>query len=164
MADLELTRTREDRNVYALEGVGTLRLRGRFAKAATVEAGQRSYEIAKRGLFAPVTAATDAAGTPIAEFRGRTLKRGGTLTWMGKEYALRPASMFRERYALAEGETELFTIEGKGWSKRPVKLSLADPTAIDPGLLLFAAFVVRGLAEDASSAAGGSTAATSAAV
>jgi len=83
---------------------------------------------------------------------------------MGKEYALRPASMFRERYALAEGETELFTIEGKGWSKRPVKLSLADPTAIDPGLLLFAAFVVRGLAEDASSAAGGSTAATSAAV
>jgi len=29
-----------------------------------------------------------------------------------------------------------------------------DPAAVEPGLLLFAAFVVRGLAEDASGAAG----------
>ena len=34
-------------------------------------------------------------------------------------------------------------------------MSVDDPGALDPGLLLFAAFVVRGLAEDASSAAGG---------
>jgi hypothetical protein len=30
----------------------------------------------------------------------------------------------------------------------------ADPGAIEPGLLLFAAFIVRGLAEDAGAAAG----------
>jgi hypothetical protein len=162
MAEIALTRTREDRNVYVLEGVGTLRLRGWFVKTATAEAGERSYEIGKRGLFAPVTEATDAAGTTVATFKGRAIKRGGTLTWQGKEYALRPASMFRERYALVDGDRELATIEGKGWGKRPVRITVDDATSIDPGLLLFAAFVVRGLAEDASSAAGGSTAATSA--
>ena len=71
-------------------------------------------------------------------FRGRTLKRGGTLTWQGKEYGLRPACMFRERYALAEGETELATIEGKGWGKRPVKVAVGARPTLDPGLLLFA--------------------------
>jgi hypothetical protein len=44
-----------------------------------------------------------------------------------------------------------------------VKVTVDDPAALDPGLLLFAAFVVRGLAEDASSAAGGATAASVAA-
>jgi len=52
-------------------------------------------------------------------------------------------------------------IEGKTWGKRPVKISVENLAAVEPGLLLFAAFVVRGLAEDASSsAAGGATAAT----
>ena len=34
-------------------------------------------------------------------------------------------------------------------------VSVEDPGALEPGLLLFAAFVVRGLAEDASSTAAG---------
>jgi hypothetical protein len=157
MAELELTRTREDHSLYALEGVGTLRLKGWLSRTATVEAGTRSYEVARRGLFSPVTEATDAAGSTVGTFRGRTLKRGGTLTWMGKEYTLRPASLFKERYALADGDRELATIEGKGWGKRPVAITADDATAADPGLLLFAAFVVRGLAEDASSSAGGAS-------
>jgi hypothetical protein len=165
MPELELTRSRENRNMYELQDVGTLRLRGWLTKGATVQAGGRSYELSRRGIFAPVTEATDAAGSPVGEFRGRTLKRGGTLTWMGKEHTLRPASVFRERYALteADGDRELATIESKGWGKRPVKISIDDPSSLDAGLLLFAAFVVRNLAEDASSAAGGSTAAVSAA-
>ena len=36
-----------------------------------------------------------------------------------------------------------------------------DPATLEPGLLLFAAFVVRGLAEDAGAAAGGAAAAGS---
>ncbi|WCB95048.1 hypothetical protein DSM104299_03790 [Baekduia alba] len=159
MPELELTRTPEDRNVYALDGVGRLWLKGWLSKGATVEARDRSYEISRRGLFAPVTEATDAAGTTIGTFRGRTIKRGGTLTWAGKEYTLRPASLFKERYALTSGDQELATIDGKGWGKRPVAIAVDDATPIDPGLLLFAAFVVRGLAEDASSAAGGASAA-----
>ena len=74
---------------------------------------------------------------------------------------MRPASSWRDRYALADGDRELAILEGKSWGRRPVKFALDDPEAVDAGLLLFAAFVVRGLAEDAgASAAGASVAAT----
>jgi hypothetical protein len=43
---------------------------------------------------------------------------------------------------------------GKRWRRRPVKITADGPRALDAGLLLFAAFVVRGLGEDASAAAG----------
>jgi hypothetical protein len=66
---------------------------------------------------------------------------------------LRPASRHRERYALADGELELAVFDGKGWGKRPVRVTVNDQEAVEPGLLLFAAFVVRGLAEDAAAAA-----------
>ncbi len=48
-------------------------------------------------------------------------------------------------------------LDGKGWGRRPVAPSVDDAGAVEPGLLLFAAFVVRGLASDAtaSSAASG---------
>ncbi len=77
------------------------------------------------------------------------MRRGGTLRWVGSEFALRPASSWRERYALADGDRELAVIEGKGWGRRPVKIIVDDSEPIEPGLLLFTAFVVRGLAEDA---------------
>ena len=91
------------------------------------------------------------------------MRRGGTIHWGGRTFALRPASSWRERYALAVGERELAVLDGKGWGRRPVKVTIADVTAVDPGLLLFAVFAVRGLAEDAQSAAaaGASVAATS---
>jgi hypothetical protein len=74
---------------------------------------------------------------------------------------LRPASSWRARYALADRERELGLIDGKSWGRRPVKVTLADAAAIEPGLLLFAAFIVRQLAVNADSA---SSAATTAAV
>ena len=97
--------------------------------------------------------ATDTGGAVVGEFEARAIRRGGALRWRGKEYALRPASSWRERYALADGDRELAVLEGKGWGRRPVKVTVGDE-GVDPGLLLFAAFVVRGLAEDASGAAG----------
>jgi hypothetical protein len=128
-----------------------------------VEGG--GWEIERRGLFAPVTEALDASGTVVGAFRGRTLRRGGTVRWGERELALRPASAWRTRYALADGERELAVLDGKGWGKRPVSVVVDDLRALDPGLLLFAVFVVRGLAEDASSAtAGASVAATGAAM
>jgi hypothetical protein len=162
MPDLELTRAPGDRRLYALEGVGTLRLLGWWARSASAEAGGRSWELARGGLFRTVVTATDAAGSPVGEFRANGLKRGGTVDWAGRELRLGAASMWRERYALSDGARELAVIEGKGWGRRPVKVTVDDPAALDPGLLLFAAFVVRGLAEDASSA-GGTTAASVAA-
>ena len=90
-------------------------------------------------------------------------KRGGPLWWDGRALALEPSSAWRERYALVEGDRELALLEGKGWGRRPVRIRL-DDTAIDPALLLFAAYVVRALAEDAGSTAGATAATTSASV
>ena len=154
MPDLELTRTPGDRRLYALQGVGTLRLQGFASRTASAEAGGTSWRIARRGFWRRRIEATDAAGTAVGEFEPRSLRRGGTLRWAGREFALRPASSWRERYALADGDHELAVLDGKAWGRRPVKVTLDDSETVEPGLLLFAAFVVRGLAEDAGSAAG----------
>jgi hypothetical protein len=154
MAELELTRTPADRRLYALDGVGTLRLHGLASRTATAEAGATSWRIARRGFWRRRIDATDEAGTVVGEFEPRGLRRGGTLRWAGRQFALRPASKWRERYALADGDRELALLDGKGWGKRPVRVTVEDSEAVEPGLLLFAAFVVRGLAEDAGSTAG----------
>ena len=165
MPELELTRSREDRKLYVLDGVGTLRLHGWLSRTATAEGAGRSWEIARRGIFTSGFEATDASGAVVGAFHGRTLRRGGTLRWDTRELELRPASAWRSRFALADGERELAIFDGKGWGKRPVAVIVDDLSALDPGLVLFTAFVVRGLAEDASSsAAGASAAATSASV
>jgi len=106
--------------------------------------------------------ATDESATEVGEFEPRSLHRGGTLRWAGRELTLRPASAWRERYALADGDKELVVLDGKSWGRSPVKVTIDDPQSLDAGLLLFAAFVVRGLASDAgaSAAAGASVAAT----
>ena len=80
------------------------------------------------------------------------MRGGGELRWGERLLELRSSSIWRERYALVEDGRELATIEGKSWGKRPVKVGFEDGASIDQGLLLFAAFVVRALAEDASSA------------
>lgn len=153
MADLELTRSAGERRLYVLEGLGTLHLEGLASRSATAEADRRSWRIARRRFWRPVIQATDGAGTVVGEFEPRTLRRGGTLSWAGRELLLRPASRWRERYALADGDRELALLDSKGWGRRPVMISVDEIDAVEPGLLLFAAFVVRGLTEDAAGAA-----------
>ena len=161
MIELELTRSPNDSRLYVLERAGTLRLEGIFSRNATAEAGGESWHFARSGFWQRVIQATDALGSVVGEFLPRDLRRGGRLHWAGRELTLRPASSWRERYALAEGERELVLIDGKSWGRRPVKVTLADPVAMEPALLLFAAFIVRQLAVNADSA---SSAATTAAV
>ena len=163
LIDLELVRRPDDRRAYDLGDVGSLRVTGFWSRRATATAGPRTWELARTSLWTTASAAADEAGAETGAFVPRTLRRGGTLTWQGRSYELRPASSFRERYALVEDGLERAVFEGKGWGRRPVAVSL-DPTwRPEPGLLLFAAFVVRALADDASGAAGGSTAAVTAA-
>ena len=151
---MELKRAEGDRRLYALEGVGTLRLEGVGGRRATAEAGGRSWHITRRGFWRQTVQATDARDSVIGEFEPpRGLGRGGALRWSGREFELRPASKWRERYALADGDHELAVFDGKGWGRRPVAVSVDDPGALDPGLLLFTAFVVHGLAEDSGAAA-----------
>lgn len=161
MTDLELTRTPDDRRRYALGDLGTLRLQGFTSRSASAETAAGCWSFSRRGLFGRHVEAHDAAQTAVGVFEPRSVRRGGIVRWRGRELALRPASSWRERYALADGDRELAVFDGKGWGRRPVKVSLGD-VDVDPGLLLFTTFVVRGLANDASAAAaGGSTAAFS---
>jgi hypothetical protein len=152
--ELELTRTPSDRRLYVLEGVGTLRLLGFGSRAALAEADGRTWRLGRRRFWQRDIQATDATGIVVGEFEPRTVRRGGVLRWAGRELSLRPASAWRERYAIADGDLELGILDGKGWGRRPVKVAVDDLDALEPGLLLFATFVVRGLAEDAGAAAG----------
>lgn len=153
MEEIQLTRSPGDRRLYALGDVGTLRLQGWVSRAAVAQAGDRSWQLKRGGVFTTSIEATDAAGAEVGAFTGRALKRGGALTWAGRELKLESDSFWKERYALLDGDRKLATIEGRSWGKRPVDVSVDDPAAIDPGLLLFAVFVVRCLARDAESSA-----------
>jgi hypothetical protein len=161
MADLELTRTAEDRRLFALEGVGTLRLEGWVSSRATAETGVRSWHFARRGLWKRGIDATDAFGGMAGAFEPARKRRGGKLRWLDDDLVLRPASMWRERYALADGERELVVLDSKDWGKRPLRVTVEDLEEIDPGLLLFATFVVRGLTVEAGAAAAAAARATS---
>jgi hypothetical protein len=158
--DLELTRAEGDRRLHKLEGVGTLRLQGLFSRSAAAEADGAGSRFARVGFWQRRIEAVDGNGNVVGEFEPRDLRRGGKLRWGDLEYVLRPASSWRERYALADGDRELALLDGKGWGRRPVKVSIDEPNAVEPGLLLFAVFVVRGLAEDAGSAAVAASSAT----
>ena len=159
MPELELTRSRHERRLYEVDGVGALRLGGFVSRGGRAEADGASWSFTRRGLWRNRIEAADAAGIVAGSFQARKLRRGGALRWHGREFDLRAASRWKERYALVEGARELAVLDGKSWGKRPVKITVDDPTAVEPGLLLFTAFVVRGLAEDASAAgAGGASA------
>jgi hypothetical protein len=153
MVELELVRAKGRRRLYAVEGFGTLEFEGLTSRAATARAGEKSWRIGRRGFWGRRIEATDEVGAAVGSFEPRSLRRGGAVSWYGRALALRPASSWRERYALAEGDDELAVLDGKGWGRRPVRISVPDPGSLDPGLLLFAVFVVRGLADDSSAAA-----------
>ena len=162
MAGLELTRSKDDRRLYELGALGSLRLEGVFARRATATSAGVTWRFGRSGLFGQKIYALGSGDELVGEFDPRAIRRGGELRWKGQSFELRPASAWRERYALAVGDQELALFEGKGWGRRPVKLEILRPEGIEPGLMLFAAFVVRSVAEDAGSAAGGTVAATSA--
>ena len=147
-ATLQLTPAPGDRRLYALDGVGTLRLTGWASRTATAEAGGLAWLMTYRGLLAPVIQAADAAGV-VGEFRARTLHRGGLLRWRDRELNVRPDSLWRERYVLVEDDRRAATIEARGWGRQPVNLRIDGAAELEPGLLLFAVFVVGTLAHNA---------------
>jgi hypothetical protein len=162
MIELELARTPGDRRLYVLEGVGALRLEGLFSRSATAEAQGGAWRFSRCGFWQRVMQATDAEGAVAGEFLPRDIRRGGTLHWGVRELTLRPVSPLRERYTLNENGRELALIDGKSWGRTPVKAAIAGPPGtIEPGLLLFAVFVVHQLAANAANTSAGTTAAMS---
>ena len=163
MAELELTRSKEDRRLYTLDAMGSLRLEGLWCRRAIATSAGNTWHVGRAGFFGRTIEAFGSGDTLVGRFEPRSIRRGGELTWNSRSYELRPASAWKERYALAVGDVEVAVIEGKGWGRKPVKVEIVRPEGVEPGLLLFTMFVVRALAEDASAAAGGSVAATGAA-
>ncbi len=157
MADLELTRDDADKRRYVLDGVGALRLEGFARRRATIEAAGRTWQAASTGFWRRNVALTDSAGTTVAEFEPRKVLSGGTLRVGPRELQMGPASRWKSRWALRDGERELAILEAKSWGKRPVAVTLEDLAAVEPHLLLFAAFVARQMADDAASAASAGT-------
>lgn len=162
MAEIQLTRSSDDRRRFELGDIGSLRVPGFLSRNATAEADGTTWTFCRRGAFDRAVQAVDSAGAVVGLFEPRTIRRGGILRWNDREWALRPASSWRERYALADGDREVAVFDGKGWGRRPVVVTVDDDTALEPCLLLFGAFVVRRLAADAdaTTAAAASTAAT----
>ena len=177
MVELELRRSPGDRQLYEISGVGTVRFEGFFSRRATAEASADAWSFARSGFWRSTIKAFDASGTAVGSFDPRTIRRGGPLRWQDRDLALRrkvtgvalrtnrgrkrpqrehrstEASMWTERYALADRDRELAVFDATSWGKRPVKITLDEPSLVEPGLLLFAAFIVREPGEDANAAA-----------
>ncbi|HET6172872.1 MAG TPA: hypothetical protein VFD90_09710 [Gaiellales bacterium] len=159
MIELELTRIPNNRRTYRLDGIGTVRLEGWFGRTGSAQADDsRSWRFTRRGLWKRIIEADDATGALVGEFTPRDIRRGGWLRWGTRELKLQPVSM-RERYVLNESGHDIALLSASGWGKRPVKITVAHPHAIDSGLLLFAAFAVHQLAGDSLNAASSGSAA-----
>ena len=161
MMNRQLARIPGDHAVYALEGIGTLRFEGLSSSRATAEAAGRHWRFARRGFWRQLQA-PDSAGVIVGTFERRLLG-GGTVRWADHGFALRRASVWRERYVLvANGDRELALFDAKGWGRRRVTISVDDHAALDVGLLLYTAFVVHILAGDATAGAAAATTAATA--
>ena len=149
MTVLQLTCDPTDDRLWTLDGVGTLRRTGRMSRAATAEADGRSWAIVRHGWVRPGFRAADETGAVVCELKGTFGSRGEMMRWSGRELALRPNGLRRGGYALLDGGRVLATMTPKREGKRPLDVTLEDP-ALDPGLLLFVAFVVQAYSDDAS--------------
>ena len=145
----ELTCDLADGDLWVLDGIGTLRRTGRISRAATAEAGGRSWAIVRFGWVRTGFRATDESGATVGELPGTLMRRSETLRWGDRELTLRPDAARRGGYVLRDGERPLATMAPKREGKRPLDVIANDP-AVDPGLLLFMAFVVQAYSDDAS--------------
>jgi hypothetical protein len=138
---MRLTRLPGDPALYALEGVGTLRVIGRNRRAATVEARGLSWNITCRGIWRPVIQVADPVGNVIGIFQGRRLRRGGSLAWSRSQLTLRCDSR-SPAYVLTSAHRVLAKVEAGSWDEKSPNITVDPYAEIDPELLLFTAFVV----------------------
>ena len=157
MEEIEFIRAADDRRTYELGTIGSLRLNGWFMRSATARAGGDSFLFERASWFSSAVDAKDDRDRMIGAFRPRRLRRGGAFTWRETEFNLCPVTPLRQRYQLVEGERDLASIEARGWwgwgTRRPLNMQVLE-RGLDPGLLLFVAFIVRTLADKSDSAAG----------
>jgi hypothetical protein len=161
MNEIDLVRSPSDRRRYTLGDLGSLRLNGLLMRSATAETAAGSFTVVKTRWTTASVVARGPRGE-MGAFHARTLRGGGRLTWLEEEYALRHEQPLGETYALLHGDRRLALATARGWwgwgVKRPLTMQVGNTS--DAPLLLFVAFVVRTLANQRSSDAAATTAAS----
>jgi len=137
-----------DGSRWLLPGVGVLRRTGRVSRAATAEAGGRTWTIARRGLVRPGFTAADETGAVVGARRDGLTGRGEDLRWAGRRLTLRPDGD-SGGHVLCDGGRRLARMASVEQGRRPLAVVIDDP-ATDAGLLLFVAFIVQAYSDDAS--------------
>ena len=161
MTELRLRRDDSDKKRYLIEGVGELRLGKWYQRGGVIsDTGGRSWEL-KSSAWKLSAEAVDEAGATGARYEPLgVLKRGGELELAdGTLFELKPSSAWKNRYALWYGDTELASIETKGWTGSEVAVTLAEGASVAPLPLLMACWLVRRFGEDDAAAASGGGAA-----
>ena len=151
MSEIGLVPTYEGVGHYALPGVGILRVEGGGWgrrpgwTGAIASAGSASWRFVGVGVMdATATELVDkllmVTGNVIGEFQ----YRGRALRWAGRELQFSsPFFSLREHYVLADGERMLAQVEARiRRSHRPISIKVGSAAALEPGLLLFVAFLV----------------------
>ena len=135
MTDFELTRASGDRRLFSIPGVGTLRDDGFRAGTTTATSadGDASWTLSKHGFWRRTIRASDAVGTVIGEFTGRTFSRGGRLWWDGREMTIDATSTWRSRFALVEDGRDLVVFDAKGWGAGRCGWRSRSPERWSPG-------------------------------
>lgn len=145
MTELQLARSADDRQLYELAGIGTLRMVGTLAPSGLAQAGERAWQITWRGIFRNIIRACDESGQLVGEWQAFRLQRNGPLHWSGRVLTLRSEAAVRNRWALLDGERRLATFGGKGWGARQMAVTIDDDDDDDaaalaePGLVLSSA-------------------------
>jgi hypothetical protein len=158
VADLVLTRT--DKRLYSLDGVGTLSPREGVLERGDGPGGREELALRLPRMVPPAHRGDRRDGPADRTFESnRGFRRGGTVRWERRDFTLQSRSTWKaQRFALLEGDRDMAVFEGRAYDRRPVTVSI-EPGALDAGLLLFVAFVVRGLVLDAFVAVGSAAAA-----
>ena len=149
MTQVELLQDPGDEDRWVLPGVGSFLRTGRVSRAATAEAGGRRWSIKRVGLVRAGFTASDETGAVVGEIRNRISGRNDRLRWAGRDLRLVDDGPRLWGYALYDGEHRLALMTPKRRGKRQLDVVIEDPS-VDPGLLLFQAFIVQAYEDDAS--------------
>ena len=151
--ELELRRSHDDRRRYVVDGVGSLRYGSWFSRRAELmPVGGPALTAQPRGVMSRSAVAVTAAGVPVGEFaQSRRLTHGGEVTWRGRSLTLRSEAVLTSRYSLLDGTSVALEVRASGWGRTRARLTLGTEL-LEPGLVLFALWVVQDfLAQDSSS-------------
>ncbi len=155
MAVLGLTRVKDDRKLFELKGVGTLRDGGwRDGDKVAMTADGVEWECRGEGMLKRNYLATDPAGVVVGRYVGKTFGTGGAMEWGGASLALRKPSLWSSRWELVDQQLVLAEFQPKGRSARPMEVTL-HAQGVPDGLLMFTVYVVQALVRAAAAASAG---------